>query len=324
MLKTYLIYLSVLTGLVSAPTFAQLNDESGFSGKIAFLSSIVSSESNFNMDTATKSGVLNSTGKTKTKFMFSPLGEINYTFGGNNDQQIFFGTSESDVAVGDLALEVGYKRELQNGMIMSASFLPTIMAGETWEDPYLIEQERKITDVNGNAYRIRLDYILGSDFSADLAYYTSDVDKDLLIGQNQELARDGKGVYYSLSYNYLLTQTSVILPELIYSSFSADGKAMSNTTQGIKVAYQHMMSRRSLSISAKYLQTRFNAGNSAFNDVIRKDSSYRFFAAYEFEDIMGWKNWSAISLLGYDITSSNITFYNNNEYLVSVGISYTF
>lgn len=323
-MKKNLVCLSVLAGLMSFPTLAELSEESGFGGKIALLTGVMSSESNFNMDTKTKNGPLNSAGSSESEFLTAPLGELTYTFGSNNDQQIFFGTSESDVAVGDFALELGYAKEFESGMVVSASYLPSIIGGETWEDPYLTGTERKATDITGNAYRLQLDGIMGSDFSADLGYYTSEVDNDLLAAQDKDLARDGNGIYTSFSYDHFLSETSMLSPAIIYKSFSADGKAMSNTGYGLELSYQRVMGNHALSVSAEYMNTSYDAANSKLGNVKRKDNSYGIFAAYEYKDVMGWENWNAVSLLGYDVQSSNIAFYDEKEYLVSVGVSYEF
>lgn len=49
-----------------------------------------------------------------------------------------------------------------------------------------------------------------------------------------------------------------------------------------------------------------------------------YFAAYEYDNLMGWEDVSFISFAGYGSSSSNIEFYNESEYLMSIGVNYKF
>ena len=69
------------------------------------------------------------------------------------DKQVYIGTAREDIAVGDIAVgdiavgdfafEIGYKQELESGMVIEASFLPTVVSGQTWSDPYALTPQAK-------------------------------------------------------------------------------------------------------------------------------------------------------------------------------------
>lgn len=57
-------------------------------------------------------------------------------------------------------------------MSVDAAFLPTIMANETWEDPFLTGSRREVTDETGNAYHLQLIDIAGyGSNSSNIKFY---------------------------------------------------------------------------------------------------------------------------------------------------------
>jgi len=60
-----------------------------------------------------------------------------------------------------------------------------------------------------------------------------------------------------------------------------------------------------------------------FNET-RSDNEVSLFAAYEYDQFMGWEDVSFISFAGYGSSSSNIDFYNESEYLLLAGVNYKF
>ncbi len=62
-----------------------------------------------------------------------------------------------------------------------------------------------------------------------------------------------------------------------------------------------------------------------FYDKKRSDDNINLFAAYEYDlQFMDWENWSFVSLAGYGTSDSNITLYDESQYIVSVGLNYKF
>ncbi|WP_299687626.1 DUF2860 domain-containing protein [uncultured Vibrio sp.] len=315
-IKTTLLALSVAT----SPAFAKLADRQGFSGEISINTGVTSSTSNFNTNADRTLSSNNQKASSESSFIVMPLGSIAYTFGRNLNHQVYTGTTRDDIATGTVVLEVGYKYQLPSGMVIDASILPTIMSGETWADPYNTTSARTETDETGNAFRLKLNRIAGSAFSLDMAYATKDVDNDLV---RQELQRDADTFYLKAQYRQPVSRTMMLAPSLIYQSSSADGNAASYEQFGAKISLFGGAGRHGYALTAGYNQRAYDASNPIYNQT-RRDDNINLFAAYEYSQFMNWQNWSFVSLAGYGHSDSNITFYDESQYIVSVGINYKF
>ncbi|MEZ8225058.1 DUF2860 domain-containing protein [Vibrio splendidus] len=316
-IKITLLALSV----AASPAFAKLADEQGFSGEISINTGVASSTSNFNTDADSTISSNTQKASSESSFLVAPLGSVAYTFGEKLNHQVYTGTARDDVATGTVVLEVGYKYQLESGMTIDASLLPTIMSGETWADPYAEGVARSKTDETGNAFRLKLSSIAGSAFSLDMAYATKDVDNDEI--QEQELKRDANTLYLKGQYRVPLSRTMMLIPSIIYQTRDADGNAESYDQFGGEVSLFGGMGRHQYALTAGYNQRSYDANNSIY-DKTRSDDNINLFAAYEYDRFMDWENWSFVSLAGYGTSDSNITFYDESQYIVSVGLNYKF
>ncbi|MEZ9682106.1 DUF2860 domain-containing protein [Vibrio splendidus] len=316
-IKITLLALSV----AASPAFAKLADEQGFSGEISINTGVASSSSNFNTDADSTISSNTQKASSESSFLVAPLGSVAYTFGEKLNHQVYTGTARDDVATGTVVLEVGYKYQLESGMTIDASLLPTIMSGETWANPYAEGVARSKTDETGNAFRLKLSSIAGSAFSLDMAYATKDVDNDEI--QEQELKRDANTLYLKGQYRVPLSRTMMLIPSIIYQTRDADGNAESYDQFGGEVSLFGGMGRHQYALTAGYNQRSYDANNSIY-DKTRSDDNINLFAAYEYDRFMDWENWSFVSLAGYGTSDSNITFYDESQYIVSVGLNYKF
>ncbi|MEZ9882251.1 DUF2860 domain-containing protein [Vibrio splendidus] len=316
-IKITLLALSV----AASPAFAKLADEQGFSGEISINTGVASSTSNFNTDADSTISSNTQKASSESSFLVTPLGSVAYTFGEKLNHQVYTGTARDDVATGTVVLELGYKYQLESGMTIDASLLPTIMSGETWANPYAEGVARSKTDETGNAFRLKLSSIAGSAFSLDMAYATKDVDHDEI--QEQELKRDANTLYLKGQYRVPLSRTMMLIPSIIYQTRDADGNAESYDQFGGEVSLFGGMGRHQYALTAGYNQRSYDANNSIY-DKTRSDDNINLFAAYEYDRFMDWENWSFVSLAGYGTSDSNITFYDESQYIVSVGLNYKF
>lgn len=313
-------YTLLALSVAAAPALAKLADEPGFSGEISINAGVTSSTSNFNTDADSKISSTNQKASSESSFLVAPLGSIAYTFGEKLNQQVYTGTARDDVATGTVVLEVGYKYQLESGMVIDASLLPTIMSGETWADPYNTSSARSKTDETGNAFRLKLESIAGSPFSLDMAYATKDVESDLV---EDALKRDADTFYLKGQYRQPISRTMMLVPSLIYQSSDADGDAASYEQFGGEVSLFGGMGRHQYALTAGYNQRSYDASSITFQKK-RSDDNINLFAAYEYDQFMDWENWSFVSLAGYGTSNSNITFYDESQYIVSVGLNYKF
>lgn len=306
--------------IAATPAFAKLADEQGISGEISLNAGVTSSTSNFNTDGDSTITSTDQKASSESSFLVAPLGSIAYTFGERLNHQVYTGTARDDIATGTVVLEVGYKYQLQSGMVIDASILPTIMSGETWANPYDVNTSRSKTDEKGNAFRLKLSSIAGSPFSLDMAYATKDVEQDNVP---DELKRDADTFYLKGQYRQPLSRSMMLVPSIIYQSRDADGSAESYDQIGAEVSLFGAAGRHQYALTAGYSQRDYDSASTVFTSV-RSDDNINLFAAYEYEKFMNWDNWSFISLAGYGTSDSNITFYDESQYIVSVGMNYKF
>jgi hypothetical protein len=314
-------YLALPALFIALPCYAQSPPQQGISGEISLNAGVTSSTSNFNVDGDATINSLENSPKSESEGLIAPLGNIAYTFGEGLRQQIYFGTSREDIAVGTLAMQLGYKHELSSGTVVDVSFLPTVISGETWQNPYQLNTARKETDIKGNAYRLQFESISGSNFSLDLAYVTTDVEDDLNAGT--DLARDAESYYAKGGYRFTVSRTSFLIPSVIYIQHDADGSANSFDSYGTDISWFNILGRHSLVLTAGYARRDYDSASTLFNRA-RSDDEFSLFAAYEYPDFMQWKDWSFISFTGYGKTQSNLTFYDESSYLFAVGLNYKF
>lgn len=311
---------SIMLCIITSPAIAQLSDEAGISGEIAMTVGFASSTSNFNTKGSDTISSNTQAPASDDTFLAFPLGNITYTFSDTLNQQVYAGTSRQDVATGIVVLEVGYRYQFESRMVMDVAILPTIMSSETWEDPYLVNQPRTKTDESGNAFRFQLKNIAGSNFSFDSAFATKNVDTDAVI---DELKRDANTIYLKGQYRQPISRTMLIMPSIIYQSSSADGKANAYDQYGVELSVFKLMQRHQIVLTAGYAQRQYESTNPIYNKT-RENNKLSLFAAYEYKNIMDWKDWSLVAFAGYGAEQSNITFYDNAEYIISTGLNYQF
>ncbi|KXF81739.1 DUF2860 domain-containing protein [Enterovibrio coralii] len=323
----------IITCLALLPFCASagLAERGGLSGEISVLGGVASTDSNLSTNASeTKSGTLNSEGNRETDAIFGPLGSLKFTFGQNLDKQIFAGTSREDIAIGIVALEVGYKQELASGTQVSLSYLPTLLAEDVWADPFLTGSPRTETEKTGNAYRLQFSRISGSPFALDMAYAQTEFDNEQsgsslgLTSQQQEtLDREGDSFYTKLSYRQFLGAGLGVTPAFVYLKHDADGDAMSHQTYGGELTYFSFLGRNKIVLTGSFNYRGYDAVNPAFG-IERTDREYSAFLAYEYAHLFEIHPLSLVSLAGYSHIDSNIDFYNESQYLLSLGVTYRF
>ncbi|UUM30644.1 DUF2860 domain-containing protein [Vibrio japonicus] len=326
-MKAQLTLLSL--AIASTPTMAKLSEHSGFSGEVSLSAGYVSSKSNFDTEGEKTVDQFNQEASTDSRITALPLGKLNYTFGHSLDKQVYIGTSREDIAIGALAVELGYKQQLGSGTIVDVSVLPSIMSGETWADPFVVNQTRQKTDEDGMAYRLKFTNIQGSHFSLDTAFGSKDIDEErsgvtqLTADQAKLLDRDSDWYYMRGSYRMPLGNSTYLVPALTYISADADGDANSYDSYRGEVSYATLLDRHKLAITAGYTHRSYDEIHPLFSKT-REENVYSLFTAYEYRLGNEWRDWSVVALAGYKNTDANIKFYDKSQFLTSVGMSYHF
>ncbi|MFA0550030.1 DUF2860 family protein [Vibrio lentus] len=330
----HIISLFLATMMLASPSYAALAPSEGFSGNMTFLTGFTANSSNLDVGQSNHQSQtdLMSSGATEANGMVAILGSMQYTFGALNHKQIFLGTSRDDIITGTLAFEVGYRQQLESGMVIDFSILPTLISGEVWDDPYAVDSKREETDLTGNVVRMQLSKMMGTNFNIDMAFGESDVKKentglkglDLTDEDRALMTREREYFYLKSGYQYFLKDGSGILtPSINVFSSNSEGNALSFLSVGAEVNLAKRFGNHGLAFTINAAKRDYDKENPIFNKT-REDKDFGAFIAYEYANIFDAKNWSLVSLLGAKTTTSNIEYYQSSQYVVSVGVDYKF
>ncbi|MGR5178643.1 DUF2860 domain-containing protein [Vibrio parahaemolyticus] len=316
--------------LVSQTAIAKLSESNGFSGEIALNAAYASKTSNLS-NTDADYQVYTGEAQQDSSALVLPLGNLQYTFGQASNHQLFVGTSRADIAVGTLALEAGYRYQFADRTKISLSLLPTILEGEVWQDPYLLNTARSTTDEKGTAYRLQLNNIAGSLFSIDLAYGKKEVDEERsgagssLTEQQQQLLNRNADILYGKFKMMLPVSKGVMLyPSLIYIQQDAQGRAMKNQSYGAELSSFMSAGNHKFALTLTYLNRQYDSANPLFDNTTRADNEWKAFLAYEYPGIFYSNNVSLVAFAGMTDSDSNITFYDEKNWISAVGVNWSF
>ncbi|MFA0705973.1 DUF2860 family protein, partial [Vibrio sp. 10N.222.48.A3] len=304
----HIISLFLATMMLASPSYAALAPSEGFSGNMTFLTGFTANSSNLDVGQSNHQSQtdLMSSGATEANGMVAILGSMQYTFGALNHKQIFLGTSRDDIITGTLAFEVGYRQQLESGMVIDFSILPTLISGEVWDDPYAVDSKREETDLTGNVVRMQLSKMMGTNFNIDMAFGESDVKKentglkglDLTDEERALMTREREYFYLKSGYQYFLKDGSGILtPSINVFSSNSEGNALSFLSVGAEVNLAKRFGNHGLAFTINAAKRDYDKENPIFNKT-REDKDFGAFIAYEYANIFDAKNWSLVSLLG--------------------------
>ncbi|WP_261389194.1 DUF2860 domain-containing protein [Ferrimonas balearica] len=308
-----------LASTLSVPVLAE--QESRISGELIIATGYLSTNSNLSTEGDRRLTDLNSKGSHTNEFIVMPLGNIAYELGDSRNQRVYLGTSRDDLAVGDLAFEIGYQYDFANGTQVDFAILPTVVRGEVWANPYDTTGNRTKEDVEGMAYRLKINNLMNSGFSMDMGFATQEVDNEGI--EHESLHRDADTYYFKGSYRAMFSASSGLVTSFAYLHHDAEGDAATFDQYKAEMTYFRHSNGHSLALTGSYAYREYDAMNPIFNKE-HTDDRYELFLAYERANFMGWQNWSLVSFNGVKFNTSNIKFYESDEYLTSIGLSYKF
>ncbi len=328
------IYPLLLATLIApSGAHAAFAPEQGFSGNVALIMGSGSDSNNLSVEQDARLNGLSSEADSESQGIIGVLGTVEYTFGEYLNKQVYAGTSREDIATGSLAFEIGYRQKFESGMIVDFSTLPTVISGEVWADPYAVGVERKEADLSGNVLRLKVSNIAGSQFGLDMAAGKSEVDDEqsgshptanLTPEEQQKMVRERDYFFLKSDYRFVLDEgMGVVTPSLNIIHSNAEGNALAFNSFGGEVSYGKKMNRHGLVVTLSAAARNYEEENPIFKKT-REDVDMGVFLAYEYEDILGYEDWSAISLIGGSKQNSNIDFYDATQYIVTVGLDYKF
>lgn len=303
----------------------------GFDGFISLIMAKDTRKNNFNThDSSVKHGQLNSEGSTDHNYLIVPLGRINYTFG-QTKHTVFAGTSISDIVEGLYAFELGYSYNINDKQKLTIAVAPrmfsSILRGETWQDPYMTEEERKETDLTTSALRVSYDHAFNTPLNLSATIYGKEIDNEK-SGVHQypqysnKLERDGTGLAARVGYG-LKVQSFGLEPYFTATTFDADGDAMSYDGVGIGIkGITQFGARHIVSANIGYVYTEFDTTNPIF-DKKQETNLFKVNANYLYRNLF-IRDLDGTLIFNWSKCNSNITFYDTNNVMYGAGLTWHF
>jgi hypothetical protein len=242
-------------------------------------------------------------------------GELNYTL--PNGSTTFYITdlyTESELAI-------GVRQSLGNlGRIRTAGIYED---RKVWQDPYLVGVSRSRTDETSFGASFKFEDILGTHFLFSSSIMAVDVDEDRIGDREKELRRDGFRTNHSVGYTIGLDANQQFVPKVIYMRSDMEGKANSNDSCLLTVAYELGMGPWGLEASAGVGWTEFREVHPVYNKK-RRSTSFSGSALLAYAEPFGWSHGSIYGLAAYHRVDENIDFFDIDLWTFELGASYKF
>jgi hypothetical protein len=337
--KYSLILLILFYFLNNIPAYGQqpLPRESGFAGYIEILGAYTSTNSQLNADRQNEqTDSLDKSGDRVGIFRPFPLGLISYTFA-DIRTQLYFGILPENVAQGQILFEAGVRHDLKNGTSLLASVIPiSPIDRETWEDPFVVGQDRDRTDIDTWGLRLAADNIMGSGFNLRGGFLRQQVKNErsgeflllqpaslLTLDDLDDLDRDSYNYRLTAQYSFRLASRLRLLSILRYTRGDAEGDANSFHGLAPQLSLQYFGNQLQTALNATVNREWYDKSHPVF-DKTRKDFNMGLFTILGYKDPFGWKNFRIDWINGAFKQNSNIDFFESSSYLTALGIGYMF
>ena len=321
------------------PAYAQqpLPRESGFSGYLEILAAYVSTNSQLNTDGKNKqTDSLNDSGDRVGKVRPFPLGLVGYTFA-DIRTQLYLGILPENVAEGQILFEAGVRHDITDGTRLRAAVIPVSpIAQKTWEDPFVVDQDRDRTDINSWGVKLVADNIAGSGFNLRSGLMRHQINNEksgnflisqpggtLTIDDLDNLDRDSYFCRLTAQYSFSVMPRVRLLPTLRYIRGDAEGDANSYNSLAPQLSLQYFGHQLQVALNASVKGEWYDDTHPVF-DKTRKDYNLGLFAILGYKDPFGWKNFRIDWFNGASLQKSNIDFYESTSYLTALGLGYMF
>ena len=314
-----------------------LPKESGFSGYIELLGAYISSNSQLNTDNKNeRTDSLDKSGARVANVKPLPLGLIAYTFA-ELRTQLFLGVLPETLVQGQFQVEAGVRHDLLDGTSFRASAIPiTPFERETWEDPFVIGQNRKETDITSYGFKLAAENIRASGMGLEYRWIQQKIDKEqsgtFLISQPgspltpedlDDLKRDSKSHRLSAEYSFELMPRMSLKPIIRYTREDAQGKANSFHALTTQLSFSYVGDQFQAFVNGIVKGEWYDDTHPVF-DKTRRDFNLGLFAILGYKYPFGLKNFRIDWLNGFFMSNSNIDFYESTNYITALGLAYTF
>lgn len=328
------IYVGALLVLSAqkAMSGGQIDGEAGWGFELHLGFAYGSSESQFSTDSENAiTADLESSGETINSTSLLPLGRLDYTLS-SLKTRFFLGQSGENIVRGQSQLEVGVSHMLGEQEFLEVAYFPKLPGlSKTWEDPYVTGKAREKTHQSAQGFRVRWKNALNTPFTLRYGYASSDIDDELSgqflgLSQSQRSKLDRNGDYHRLTGEYVIftDDSSKFTPVFSYTRGDTDGRAVGYDGFRMGLETSRVFRKRHFtSIYLDYEHRKHLESNPVFNKK-QKDNEYGITATYRYLAPFGWEHARIIALAKYDISTSNISFYETRGAGISIGFGWEY
>ncbi|WP_086982495.1 surface lipoprotein assembly modifier [Vibrio aphrogenes] len=302
--------------------------QEGVSGTAMFLVGVTQSNSQADSGSETITS-LEDKGKRESKGFVFPVASshLSYTFSGG-DNQLFIGTSNSDIALGRPHIQIGYGQYIDQVGVVKLSYIPGIIGSKTWQDPFLVGAKRQETDQTIEGVRLQYSEIFDTGLGMEISAGKNKLDDELSASQyssqiQSQLNREGDLYYGELYYLTPVTRSTLLRSSFSYLRNQANGEAVSSNAYTGQIALFQRYQQSTLTLSLKYQYAKFDEIHPLFN-LTQEDDAIGVVATYTYNDIFDWKGVGVGLLAGYREQLSNIDFYEYESWILGAGLRYVF
>ena len=245
--------------------------------------------------------------------------DLRYTLA-ETGRQIYLGAPMGDEGPPGLTLGAVWPLE-SGGAIDAGAFVMPF--GEVWEDPYLVDRNRRET--NKDVYGAKIDYtrILGTGFEAGYRVETIDIDTDDIGRRFDELERDGWVHAFKLGYAHTLGDGWQLVPAAGFTLGDIDGDANRYRGYRLKIGLRRLDARNLLNLSLGVGYRDYEDEHPIF-DKDRNDTLFNAFGVYTRSNLFGRDALFASLVAGYNHRRSNIDFLEADTIMSGLMLGYRF
>lgn len=246
------------------------------------------------------------------------LFDVNYTL--SDDTTLYIGTPFFDD--NREGLTAGFERLFSDNSNLDVS----LFFGERslWKNPYITGVKREITYSDSLGFTIDYEGLMGSELNIGYTLRYENVNDDVSGNTHPALKRSGTNHSLKTGYNFYLNDMfdSMLTPSILAVRDDKDGGAYAFNAYGAELAYTMDQDENALMITVSVENATYDDIHPVF-DRKRKQTNYSAACFYTQKKLWNERWYSRIGF-SYDHVDSNISFFDENNFLYGVSLGYAF
>jgi len=327
------LFLSLLINslFVFSANARPLASEPGWESTISVNAGVVSSQSHLSFSDDDTIDSLNESADSTTNVIAFPFARLQYTTKDLNTQ-FFLGNSREQISISQFQYELGVTHQFQNKTKFTVAYFPNLpLLNETWQDPYLVNQDRSETDKDAQGGRLELANLAGSPLTLKYAFALTKIENDssgegivsLSEQQLQTLQRSSQYHRVTAEMMFPIRRGLLIRPGLQYTSRIADGDAVSYDDYDLQLGFLVFNGRHSTITTLNVGTTKYKQSNPIFDEK-QNSLNMGIFSVYAYKQPFDWESTTFTLIAGYNQKNSDITFHDESGLILTTGLAYTF